>query len=358
MLQPQAYETEAVLQRLLAEYPEVLAGRRTGGDSTTKLLLIRQEMGVPKEEGGGAHWSADHFFVASDAVPVIVEVKRRSDTRIRREVIGQMLDYAANGVRYWPDPRVIFEEGANKAKLDSDQLLSDFDPNLDPDVFWSDVTANLRSGHIRMVFVADELPLELIRIIEFLNEQMREAEVLGVEVRQYVSHGTTLLVPRVFGKTTEAVASKQGATGTPWNESSFVEVAQEWSTEVEFASISKLLAHANEYGDLRWGHGATPGVAAWYRVDGKPVSVWALYPRRGEATRPYLNLSLPSIGSVGDARRSALVALLKAIPALSAPVAHTEAQGFKGPGSYAAIYLADLAPDIDQFIASLQEWIS
>jgi hypothetical protein len=31
-------------------------------------------------------------------VPTLLEVKRSSDTRIRREVVGQMLDYAANGV--------------------------------------------------------------------------------------------------------------------------------------------------------------------------------------------------------------------------------------------------------------------
>jgi hypothetical protein len=35
-----------------------------------------------------------------DAIPAIVEVKRSTDTRIRREVVGQMLDYAANSVVY------------------------------------------------------------------------------------------------------------------------------------------------------------------------------------------------------------------------------------------------------------------
>jgi hypothetical protein len=29
-----------------------------------------------------------------------LEVKRSSDTRIRREVVGQMLDYAANGASF------------------------------------------------------------------------------------------------------------------------------------------------------------------------------------------------------------------------------------------------------------------
>jgi hypothetical protein len=34
-------------------------------------------------------------------VPTLIEVKRQSDTRLRREVVGQMLDYAANAVVYW-----------------------------------------------------------------------------------------------------------------------------------------------------------------------------------------------------------------------------------------------------------------
>ena len=44
---------------------------------------------------------------------------------------------------------------------------------------------NLSVGRIRLLFVADALPAELVRIIEFLNEQMNPAEVLGVELRQY-----------------------------------------------------------------------------------------------------------------------------------------------------------------------------
>ena len=31
-----------------------------------------------------------------------MEVKRSSDTRIRREVVGQLIEYAANAVVYWP----------------------------------------------------------------------------------------------------------------------------------------------------------------------------------------------------------------------------------------------------------------
>jgi hypothetical protein len=46
------------------------------------------------------------------------------------------------------------------------------------------------------VFVADELPPELQRVIEFLNVQMNPAEVIGIEVRQYVGQGLKTLVRR------------------------------------------------------------------------------------------------------------------------------------------------------------------
>ena len=43
---------------------------------------------------------------AETGIPTLVEVKRSTDTRLRREVVGQMLDYAANAVVYWPVERL------------------------------------------------------------------------------------------------------------------------------------------------------------------------------------------------------------------------------------------------------------
>ncbi len=50
--------------------------------------------------------------------------------------------------------------------------------------FWQRVEANLRQGNVRLLFVADSLPKELRRLIEFLNEQFTNVEVLGLELRQ------------------------------------------------------------------------------------------------------------------------------------------------------------------------------
>jgi hypothetical protein len=60
-----------------------------------------------------------------------------------------------------------------------------------------------------MVFVADELPVELRRVIEFLNDQMSQATVIGIEVRQYVGQsGSRILVPQVVGQTEQARVQK------------------------------------------------------------------------------------------------------------------------------------------------------
>ena len=60
--------------------------------------MLSREAPLASEQDGAGRWSVDHLPLDQDAIPTIVEVKRSSDTRIRREVVGQMLDYAANAV--------------------------------------------------------------------------------------------------------------------------------------------------------------------------------------------------------------------------------------------------------------------
>ncbi len=80
--------------------------------------------------------------------------------------------------------------------------------------YWSLVEQNLRNGKLRLLFVADELPREVRRIIEFLNDKMRDVEVLGVELRQYVGLNLRALVPRVIGQT-EMTRNQKSNPGLP-----------------------------------------------------------------------------------------------------------------------------------------------
>jgi hypothetical protein len=217
-MRQQPYDSEDVLQTLLENYPNLLAGEQFAG-APLRWLLIKREVGVPGQESGGDRWSLDHLFVDQDAVPTLVEAKRSDDTRIRREVVGQMLDYAANGVVYWPAERLRTDFSARCVRAGrepDDVFVESLGEDVDPEGFWDAVEQNLRSGRVRLVFVADEIPPELRRVIEFLNERMTPTEVIGIEVRQYVGGGDLkTLVPRVVGQTEEARLQKVKGTLGP-----------------------------------------------------------------------------------------------------------------------------------------------
>jgi hypothetical protein len=108
---------------------------------------VRRESPVPDRDGGSGRWSIDHLFLDQAGVPTLVEVKRSSDSRIRREVVGQMLDYAANGVRYWDaaELRVVFEGTcASMTKDPGAQLEAVIGADADVEEFWREIRDPLR----------------------------------------------------------------------------------------------------------------------------------------------------------------------------------------------------------------------
>lgn len=213
-------------------------------------------------------------------MPTIVEVKRSTDTRIRREVVGQMLDYAANAVVYWPVEAIRAEFEANPEN--PNRAVTDFlgDAGTDEEEFWQKAKTNLQAGKIRLVFVADEIPAELRRIVEFLNQQMDPAEVLAVEIKQYVGGALRTMVPRVVGQTATAQQKKNPVARTvgQWDEAAFFQELEaqvpaavvparaifEWST----ANASRIL----------WGKGKQYGTfyptLTCKEVELKPMQVW------------------------------------------------------------------------------------
>ena len=211
-----AYETEDLLQRLLMNHPALLAGHQIDEENPPRWLLVSREMGIPDAEGGSNRWSVDHMFLDQFGVPTFVEVKRASDTRIRREVVGQMLDYAANAQKYWPVETLRLEavKQAGSAEALDEKLVDFLDIEQGENTseklsgFWQNVEENMRRGRLRLLFVADRIPSELRRIIEFLNEKIPDIDVLGVELVQYQRENLRVLVPRVVGQTEAAKGSK------------------------------------------------------------------------------------------------------------------------------------------------------
>lgn len=89
-------------------------------------------------------------------------------------------------------------------------------------MFWELVNSNLRLEKIRLLFVADEIPSSLQRIIEFLNGQMIHTEVLGVEIKQFTpSSNVKTFVPKIIGQTPDVIEVKKRTVGQ-WNEESLL----------------------------------------------------------------------------------------------------------------------------------------
>jgi hypothetical protein len=271
-----AYDSEALLQELLGRYPRLLAGDQMAGAEPRRWLLVRRETPIPAEADAAGRWSVDHLFLDQDGVPSLVEVKRSCDTRIRREVVGQMLDYAANAVVYWPVEalRAHFEAGAGTPGRDPEaEMAALLGPDGDQDELWKKVKTNLEAGRVRLVFVADDIPVELRRVVEFLNEQMDPAEVLAVEVRQYVGEGLRTLVPRVVGQTARK-AGPGPASSTQWDEASFLQDLEARNGAAAAGVAREILAWARKRGlRFSWGKGQTDG-SFYPMLDYQGTSHW------------------------------------------------------------------------------------
>lgn len=211
-LSPGQFRDENELQELLGNHPQLL-GNAVASGPVVRLLLVGREVGIPDTGDGGNRWPIDHVFIDQNGVPVLVEVKRSANPELRRKIVGQLLEYAANGPRYWPPRRLrdIFEERCEREGLDADALPgSELDPDIDQESLWIEVDDNLRNGRLRLVFVADQIPSELASIIEFLGEQMTPTEVLGVELHKFQAEdGTEILSPRVIGPTEAGTTNRK-----------------------------------------------------------------------------------------------------------------------------------------------------
>ena len=307
-MEEQGFASEDYLQDLLAKHLDLLDGELVSPGNPRRWLLVKREMGVPASAGGTAWWWLDHLLVDQDARPTLVEVKRSTDTRIRREVVGQMMDYAANAAQFWTleTLRQSFKEtcakdGVAPAKAmrklltgSSEQPESSVPEDADQpneDAFWSQVATNLAAQNLRLLFVADAIPIELARIVEFLNAQFRDnIEVLAVEVKQFKGKAKerSTLVPNVIGHTA-APLTKRGASGPNLTREALLDG---FTHDAARETTERLLKVAKEHGaTLAWGktsvsirgncplwnEGKTPISLAWVYRPWEPSEEWRVF---------------------------------------------------------------------------------
>jgi hypothetical protein len=357
------YASESVLQEHLAAHPELLSAEAPE-DERRRWLLVKREMGVADAEDSPDRWSLDHLFVDQDAVPTFVEVKRRADTRVRRQVVGQMLDYAANASSYWDAGtlRASFESRFSDPDSAADELAAFTEGEMDADDFWEAVAGNLKDRRLRLVFVADRIPRELRSIVEFLNEQLQLTEVIAVEVTQYADpDGNRVnIVPRIIGETEMARRVKRGggAGGTRRarlsEEEFYAQMRAVYAPELA-ERVLALYEHAKARGSrVRLGKAETNvwmglhedpdranPVALTFWHDGKAVGVNLAYLR----------------GRRSEEEMERLVELLRRLPATSQALDRAVARDYRSAGAFETKLVLATDDDLDAFKAVLDEAI-
>ncbi|WP_405557092.1 hypothetical protein OHV08_24990 [Streptomyces canus] len=358
-LEPAAFETEAEFQELLARHPRVLDFGSLADGQPLRLVLVAREMGVPTSaESGPAYW-LDHLFVDADGMPTLVEVKRATDTRIRREVVGQMLDYAANGARYWPGALLqrSFEETCVADGRSLEEAYGELLGDRSPEEFWTGVEERLAAGQMRLLFVADRIPLELRAIVEFLNRQMRQTDVYAVELTQYRGDGDLrVLVPRVHGEAAMAAKSPSGRRAAQRTTRDDMDAAIRNRLAPEPRRIATaLLDHAAARGRLEGGTAKYPSMSVYYPVAGRQVPIWTLSLYDTPA-KEELAFSFGSITHhLGLDGATAFADSLPAVPELEKKLEVQREKGYKGWPSVPLAALAAQPGAVEGILAAIQQ---
>ncbi len=211
------------LQTLLESNLNLLPGEQIDPEKPRLWLLIKREMPVTDPSSGAARWSIDFFLADQYGIPTLVECKRCDDSRSRREVVGQMLEYAANGHHYWTASEMrSFAENSAGGSEELKVALKSIQGNDDISVedYFSKVEQNLREAKMRLVFFLEDSPNELRSQVEFMNNQLKNTEVFLVEARQYQHGQHRIVVPWLFGFTEEARVAKRESRAETLRESS------------------------------------------------------------------------------------------------------------------------------------------
>lgn len=148
----------------------------------------------------------DYLFISPRGLLTLVEAKLWRNPQARREVVGQILDYAKELSRWsYDDLDARARECSGKSLW---RLVSACGERLEEPRFVDAVCRNLRAGRFLLLIVGDGIREEMERLAEFLQStpQLRFTLAL-VELQLYrLGHdGGLLVMPVVVGRTSEVV---------------------------------------------------------------------------------------------------------------------------------------------------------
>jgi hypothetical protein len=179
------HQSEDALQQLLATAPDLLPGAETG----LPLAVARE---FPVSAG-----RIDILGVDIDGEITLCECKLATNPGIRREVVGQLLEYASvlQGMSL-ADFADRFETRTKTALTASVAQIAG--EGFDAEPFEQRVGDNLAAGRFRLVIVVDRISDALRQTVLYLNDHLDRA-VLALELAYLRDGDVEMLLPQIYG---------------------------------------------------------------------------------------------------------------------------------------------------------------
>lgn len=207
LVERDGFAKEAELQDLVTSAPELLAPLGEG----LRFAPIGWEVPL----GGGR---LDVLFIDSEGVLTLVETKLKANDESRREVIGQVLEYAMFASQWTlADLRATATAFLQSDHAPDDVRGSSLEEALAASFRWTDeeedgdegpsrmelflaqVQSNLEKGHLRIVCGVDEQIENLERLVVYFSAHSDLQVVLLQVTRFPVEAGANVLIPTLHG---------------------------------------------------------------------------------------------------------------------------------------------------------------
>ncbi|MGF9660539.1 hypothetical protein AAIH25_01565 [Arthrobacter crystallopoietes] len=242
------YALESEVQALLAEHPALVPGVGPGARSCREFLT---------EPG-----PIDLVIVDEHGELTLVECKLAANPQVRREIIGQLFDYASC---FW---KMDVNDFLAKWRRRGPDLLEALDDEK-AEVLREAIARNLSGGRFRLVLAADDLNKPLKRMVEYLNAMSGpETSVIAVAYTRMTHGEVELLVPEVYGQeSAEAKANRSGTDRVVWDLPTYRSWIQQNDSQA-IAGFDVLVSAAELAGLMLTGSLAAKPAAGFPILDG------------------------------------------------------------------------------------------
>ena len=265
-LPSEGYSGEAHLQEILFRDPDIVPVEDISSDTElSPIKLMLKEVGLP---GSGA---TDLVGIDKNGNIYIIETKLARNPEVRRQVIGQILEYAAflneKGLDWLDD---IVKKQKQVSISEYFEKLND--PEWDKESFEQNLRDNLNSGAFKLLIAVDEMNPDLQRIINYM-ENILNVEIYALELRHFKDKaGMEILVPNIHGG-----KKKPPPPPPPWYWERFVEDAKKKVDQATLTTLHRLYDFSLQLGIVDFGKGRTYGTfRVWLPYKNDKINLYVI----------------------------------------------------------------------------------